>query len=212
MSIAVAWFSHLGYGSPVMSAMRHGPSPTCLLCSSPFPSPAAPYRPAARFPTVSSLRPVLRVDERGAISCLPCLSSSLSVAVFMRVRCHERRDEMMSRPLRACFLSFFLSPFSLFPALIGLPALACPPPAGRGMCGLAINLRLRAWRDGLSARSDAVALSLPLVRYSPPNRYQVCLSAFLPFPSYQMSDELVKTAPAFNFNKYIQLQFHFVIR
>mgnify|MGYP004684892583 CR=1 FL=1 len=45
----------------------------------------------------------------------------------MRVRCHMRRaemmDEMMSRPLRACFLSF---PFAL-PPLVCLLASACSP-------------------------------------------------------------------------------------
>lgn len=58
----------------------------------------------------------------------------------MRVRCHMRRaemmDEIMSRQLRACFLSF---PFAL-PPLVGSRLSACfglfPPPAGRGMCGL----------------------------------------------------------------------------
>lgn len=47
--------------------------------------------------------------------------------MLMRVRCHMRRaemmDEMMSRPLRACFLSF---PFAL-PPLVCLLASACSP-------------------------------------------------------------------------------------
>lgn len=54
----------------------------------------------------------------------------------MRVRCHMRRaemmDEMMSCPLRACFLSF---PFSL-PPLVGSRLSACfglfPRPPGVG--------------------------------------------------------------------------------
>lgn len=93
------------------------------------------YRLAARSPAVSPLRPASRVEERGAISCLPCLSSSFSVAVSMRVRCHERRaemmDEMMSRTLLASFFSFSRpAPSRLFSSICLLDAFPRPPGVG----------------------------------------------------------------------------------
>ena len=76
------------------------------------------------IPPSRLFRPASRVDERGGMSCLPRLSSSLSLAAFIRNRCHVRRaeimDEMMSRLLLASFLS--LSPDPLLPVLVGLTA------------------------------------------------------------------------------------------
>lgn len=88
--------SRLVHGFPIVDVA--GVPPACLLVSSPFPLPAAiPYRPAARFPAVSLTRPVVRVDERGVISCLPRLSSSFSVAVFLRalMSCEADGDDGM---------------------------------------------------------------------------------------------------------------------
>lgn len=53
--------------------------------------------------------------------------------------------EMMDKPHAVCLLSFFPfrpAPSCLFSAVYLLRLV--PPPAGRGMCGLTIDLRLRA--------------------------------------------------------------------
>lgn len=77
-----------------------------LRACSPHPVSLAPlaspvvisYRHRCPLPRRLALLPVSRVDRRGAISCLPCLSlssPSISAAAFMRARCHARRAEMM---------------------------------------------------------------------------------------------------------------------
>lgn len=105
-------------GSLVPSAlvpllMRRAALPFCLLVS--------PYRLVSHR---LALRPVVRVDRRGAISCLPRLPHSFPwIACRACSMPHERRDEMMdemmSRPLLAFFL-LFLSPYPLLPVLVDL--------------------------------------------------------------------------------------------
>lgn len=85
-------------------------------------------------------------------------------------------DEMMSRPLLAFFL-LFLSPDPLPPSLFNPPASNSPTPPGVGCVGL-LPICGCGHGVGLPALSDAVALSLPLVRCFPLNRYRVCLSVF----------------------------------
>lgn len=107
-------------------------------------------------------------------------------------------DEMMSRPLRAYFISFSFRP-TPSRRLVSICLLRLVPrPPGRGMCGLAIDLRLRAWRRYACSFPCRRSLRLPARSLFPAQSssgLSVGVSS-LSFPSHRMSNELVKTAPA----------------
>ena len=96
-----------------------------------------------RRPPVSSLLPAssssrhsprraCRMGGERLVACVPLVSRILSLGLrAWRIRCHERRDEMMSRPLLA-FLSFSFSRPAPSPRLSSVCLLCIvPPPPGR---------------------------------------------------------------------------------
>ena len=99
MSIATAWSSHLGHGSyasadvvRIASLRAYSAHPASLAQS---PSPAAPYRHAARFHAVPSLRPVPRVDERGAIDAYPFAFHLGAASMLCPMSCEAGGDDVM---------------------------------------------------------------------------------------------------------------------
>ena len=133
-----------------MSTMWHVPPFCVLACLIAVPlirrPPVSPRCPLPRRLVYPPRSLVSMGGER--LVALLCLVSFSAIA-FMRVRCHERRDEMMdemmSRPLLAFILSF-LSPDPLLRVLPCLRASISPSPAGSGDEPVAVDLRLRAWR------------------------------------------------------------------
>lgn len=116
----------------------------------------------------------------------------------MRVRCHERRaemmDEMMSRTLLASFFSFSRpAPSSLFSSICLLDAFPRPPGVGeRADCRFAVaGMETVCLLVSMSSLSRLLARSL----FPAQSSSGLPIGVFL-LPPYRMSDELVKTARA----------------